>query len=216
VPNSVNPQQGFRPSRRSIGGNAGGIGDTVQVVKELLDGYLGCECDRISISAGGAADLLAETFREVHQQFAEPVARLATAAFLCGRAHAQHEASAAVPDNPAAAHELVSDPQLKEPLREIRAVANEAALQVADTLQHVVAEAYAVDLLSQWEGFHRFCQDYFGIDPLMLLRAFGLEQDDPAEELRAAFPKAAADEAVSTTFRVQWGRSWRRRFKPSA
>ena len=167
----------------------------------------------LNMRAGLAQMRMAQTFREVHHHFAGPVASLATAAFLCGRAYGQHEAGVETPDDPEVAHELVSDPKLEEPLREIRAVAEEALLQVADTLQYAVGKAYAVDLLSQWDGFHRFCQDNLGIDPVVLLRALGLEQGDPAAEVRNTYTSATADGTEITRWTAEWSRTWQRRFR---
>jgi hypothetical protein len=58
-----------------------------------------------------------------------------------------------------------------------------------------VGEADAVELLSQWEGFARFCREALRVEPLVLLLALGLGHGDPAAEVRAAYPDAAVDEA---------------------
>jgi len=42
-----------------------------------------------------------------------------------------------------------------------------------------------VEALSQWEGFGRFCRRHLGVEPLVLLRGYGLGSDDPAEEVLA-------------------------------
>jgi hypothetical protein len=84
--------------------------------------------------------------------------------------------------------------------------------EVADTLHYAVGEADAAELLSQWEGFTRFCRDALRIEPLVLLRALGLGHGDPAVEVRAAFPDAAVDEAEVSRWSVQWTHGWARRF----
>jgi hypothetical protein len=101
---------------------------------------------------------------------------------------------------------------LRQHLTEIREIACEAVLQIVDTLQYAVGEAHAVDLLSQWEGFRRFCDNALGVEPLVLFRALGLENGDPSEELRSAYPHAAANDAEVTRWAAQWARGWDRRF----
>jgi hypothetical protein len=75
-----------------------------------------------------------------------------------------------------------------------------------------VGEADAVELLSQWEGFARFCREALRVEPLVLLLALGLGHGDPAAEVRAAYPDAAVDEAEVARWSVQWARGWERRF----
>ena len=91
-------------------------------------------------------------------------------------------------------------------------VAGEGVQQVADLLCHATGEAHPADVLSQWEGFGRFCRDELGTEPLTLLAAFGLEQVDPAAEVRASHPDAKADEAAAALWARNWTAVWGRRF----
>jgi hypothetical protein len=169
----------------------------------------------LNMRAGLARVRMAEAFRETAPYFAAAVERFAKAAFLCGRAHGRAGAgltSAGPYDPPALAEELVSDPQLQQELAEIRDVAAEVVREVAGTLHHAVGEADTAELLSQWEGFTRFCRDALHVEPLVLLRALGLGHSDPAAEVRAAYPDAAVDEAEIARWSEQWTRGWERRF----
>ena len=65
----------------------------------------------------------------------------------------------------------------------------------ADTLKYAIGVANAADLLSQWEGFGRFCRQNFAVEPLTLLRALRLGEKDPASEVLAVYSDAKVDEA---------------------
>ena len=68
--------------------------------------------------------------------------------------------------------------------------AAEAIQKAAELVQYAVGEVHAEDLLSQWAGFGRFCREQLGVEPLTVLRAFGLGQDDPAAEVLAKYPES--------------------------
>ena len=55
--------------------------------------------------------------------------------------------------------ELKVDPKLRCQMDDIKSLVPDAMEGVADTLQYAVGEAYAADVLSQWEGFGRFCRE---------------------------------------------------------
>jgi hypothetical protein len=170
----------------------------------------------LNMRAGLARIRMAQAFQDTASHFAGPLSKFATAAYLCGRACGRTDGglpSAGPEDASRVAKEVASDAGLQEQLAEIREVAAEVVGDVADTLHHTVGEADAVDLLSQWEGFVRFCQDNLGIVPLVLLRALALEQSDPAAEVRAAHPSAKATETEIRRWLAQWTRGWERRFK---
>jgi hypothetical protein len=160
---------------------------------------------------------MAQAFREVAPMFAGPVAQFATAAFLCGRARGRSEAglNSAGPDDPeAVAAELIAAGGIDEQRSEINAVAEEVLRQLADTLYSAVAAADGVEVLSQWEGFTRFCRDAVGAEPQSLLRGFGLEAGDPVAQVRSA-GNVAADETDVARWSAQWARGWTRRFHGS-
>jgi hypothetical protein len=100
--------------------------------------------------------------------------------------------------------ELLAAGGFDEQRAEIRDVAEEVVGKLADALHGAVGESDAVDLLSQWEGFTRFCHDRLGLEPLKLTAAFGLGRDDVAAELAAAFPDAGADEAEAARWAAEW------------
>ena len=68
-------------------------------------------------------------------------------------------------------------------------------LRVAKAVQESIGIGVGVEALSQWEGFGRFCRKHLGVEPLTLLRAYGLGKEDPAAEVLAIYPDAKADEA---------------------
>jgi hypothetical protein len=84
---------------------------------------------------------------------------------------------------------------------------------VATALQESIGMSLGVEALSQWEGFGRFCRRHLGVEPLALLRAYGLGAEDPAAEVLAAFPDANADEAKAEERALHWAGEWERRFK---
>jgi hypothetical protein len=83
---------------------------------------------------------------------------------------------------------------------------------VAETLQYAVGQAHAVEVLSQWEGFGRFCRICLGLEPMAVMAAYGMWQEDPAAEVLASYPDAKVDEATSAHWERNWGREWGRRF----
>jgi hypothetical protein len=168
----------------------------------------------------GLAQLrMARTFRDASDVFATPVVRLATAALLWGRAYGHWEAGAVeeigVPDQNALASELRANPYLKEQLGELRDGVGEAMAMVAGEVLDATVKAHAADLLAQWEGFGRFCRDELRLEPLVLTAAFGLGGDDPAAEVRAAWPSARVDDGDVERSAAEWAGSWRRRFSLS-
>ena len=40
---------------------------------------------------------------------------------------------------------------------------------MAETLQYAVGDAHAAEVLSQWEGFGRFCCKHLGLEPLAVM-----------------------------------------------
>jgi CheY-like chemotaxis protein len=107
---------------------------------------------------------------------------------------------------------VAANPYLGEQLVELRLGVDESMRKVADGLQYAVGQAYAADLLAQWEGFGRLCRDVLGVEPLVLTAAFGLGRDDPAAMVLAAYLQAAVDEAAADRRAKRWTGTWRRRF----
>ena len=137
-------------------------------------------------------------------------------AFLYGRLYARWEAGGeefgSMPVGKALDEEFERCPDLKGVLEELREAGEWAMEQVGDTLTYAVGLMNAADLLSQWEGFGRFCRQSLGVEPMTLLRALRLEQEDPEAEVLASYPDAKADEAKAAGWAEDWRRSWERRF----
>ena len=66
--------------------------------------------------------------------------------------------------------------------------------------------------LSQWEGFGRFCRRSLNVEPLTLVRAYGVGRGDPVAEVLALYPDAKADEAKAEERAMHWAGEWERRF----
>jgi hypothetical protein len=108
--------------------------------------------------------------------------------------------------------ELESDEGLKQQLDDVNELVGEAMAEVADTLQYAVGEAYAVDVLSLWEGFKRFCREVLALEPLTLLKALRIAQEDPAAKVLESYPDAKADESKAVEWVDAWKGNWDRRF----
>ena len=68
-------------------------------------------------------------------------------------------------------------------------------------------------MLSQWEGFGRYCRKQLGVEPLTRLHAYGLAHDDPGAEVLATYPAAAVDEGRAKHWEGNWAREWERAFE---
>ena len=161
---------------------------------------------------------MGRAFQACAAQFASPTARLAQVAFLYGRAHGKWEAGAietiGLPDARLLADEVAADPELGNRLEELRRLAEKAMGRSAKSLLDVVGYVHATDVLSRWEGFGRFCRAVLGLEPLVLMAAFGLGCGDVAAEVRAACSDAVISEAAAAGWAGQWTRTWQRRFEP--
>jgi hypothetical protein len=169
----------------------------------------------LNMRAGLAQIRMAKVFCEQAGQFAGPSIRVAQAAFLYGREYGKWELGAidtiCLPDAPTLAEDVAAHPDLGEQLKEAREVAEEAMGKVAETLLGAVGELHANDLLSQWEGFARFCRESLGVEPITMLRAFGLGQQDPAMEVRSVYPLSRTDDTTVAEWARRWAWSWERR-----
>ena len=169
----------------------------------------------LNMRAGLTRIRMASAFQKTAHLFAGEIGRFATAAYLCGRINGRHEAglASAGPDDPdVVAVELLAAGGFDDERAEIRDVAEEVVRKLADALHAAVGEADAVDLLSQWEGFGRFCRDALGLEAVTVDAAFGLGRDDVASELATAFPDAKPDAAEAARWAAEWARGWARRF----
>jgi hypothetical protein len=141
---------------------------------------------------------------------------LAKVAFLYGRSYGHWEAGkteqVGLPERKELTSEIKENPDLRRQLAEVKGLVGTAMAEVAETLKLAVGEAHAVDLLSQWDGFGRFCREVLALEPLTLLKALRLATEDPAAEVLASFPDAKVDEAKAAEWAQTWRRNWDRRF----
>ena len=170
----------------------------------------------LNMRAGLAQLRMARLFHEQSDCFAGPVARLAHLVFLHGREYGKWEAGAieciALPDRAVLDREVAEDAALRRQLDDVTELAGDTLGAVASNLVAATAQAHASDLLSQWEGFARFCRDSLDVEPPKLMGAFGLEPRDPGVEVREKHPDATADPRVVCDWAGCWTRSWNRRF----
>src|SRR4051812_31292753 len=152
---------------------------------------------------------------DCHREFAHPPTLVATCAFLFGRQYGMWECGAIeeveIPDLDGLKEEVKARPDLKQQLRELRECAELSVLRVAEEVRESVGVGVAVEALSQWEGFGRFCRKRLDVEPLTLLRAYELRREDPAAEVLAVYPDATFDEAKAAHWEGNWAREWERR-----
>jgi hypothetical protein len=117
-----------------------------------------------------------------------------------------------LPDPRQLAVEAETDSLLGEQMKDLRELGCDAVGKVAETLQYAVGEADAVDLLSQWEGFGRFCRDRLGVEAVTLAVAFGVGSSDPMADVRQEYSGVTFDPARADDWANRWARGWERRF----
>lgn len=158
----------------------------------------------------------AVAFEEVSDAFAHGPTLAVQGAFLFGRVYARWEANGGecedIPAREALQAELERCPDLKTQIEELKGVAELAMEEVADTFTYSIGVAYATDLLSQWEGFGRFCRQHLSVEPLTLLTALKLAPADPAADVLTVYPDAKPDEAKALEWANTWTKNWNRRF----
>ena len=159
----------------------------------------------------------AKLFRDLHGDFVWPPQLVATTAFLYGREYGRWECGAieSIPliDAGETAALMRERPDLKEQVGEVQEIARESLKTVAEWLQYAMGEAHAAEVLSQWEGFGRFCRSHLGAEPLAVMRAYRMTIGDPAAEVLAVYPEAKVDEATAAHWEQNWAREWGRRFE---
>jgi hypothetical protein len=171
----------------------------------------------LNMREGLAQIRTAKTFCELApDHFGHGPELLAKVAFLHGREYGKWELGAIeqieLIDPKALVAEVKSNAGLRQQLDDVKELTGDALVEVADTLKHAVGEAFASDVLSQWEGFARFCRDVLALEPLTLLKALKLAEKDPAAEVLRSYPDAKADEAKAAEWSATWKGNWERRF----
>jgi hypothetical protein len=155
-------------------------------------------------------------FVDCHREFAHPPTLVATCAFLFGRQYEMWETGLIeeidIPDLDDLKAEAKDRPDLRKHLRELKEIAEEGVLRVAEAVQESIGIGVGVEALSQWEGFGRFCRRHLGVEPMVLLCAYELVRDDPAAEVLAVYPDAKADEAKAEERAGHWAGEWEQRF----
>jgi hypothetical protein len=89
---------------------------------------------------------------------------------------------------------VAANEYLGEQLDELRDAVRETMDRVVLDIHAAVGRVDATAVLSMWEGFGRFWREMLGMEPLVLVQAYGLQRDDPAPTI---YPDAKRDEAES-------------------
>ena len=143
---------------------------------------------------------------------------MATTALLYGREYGRWECGAiesiSMIDAGQTAALLKEHPELKEQVAEVQEIACESLKTVAEWLQYAMGQAHATEILSQWEGYCRFCHRHLGVEATTVMRAYRLIAGDPAAEVLAVYPDAKADEEKAEERAGHWAGEWERRFEP--
>jgi hypothetical protein len=139
--------------------------------------------------------------------------RVAEMVFLYGRAYGQWEAGATEKLDMSAL-ELLKDKEpgegdadLQLQLADVREVARDGTARRGKYMVDTV-EVLAVEALSCWEGFTRFCRDAAEVEPMVLMRAWGLIDEDPAAEIAGLYPAANPDEVQAAAWRENLASCW--------
>jgi hypothetical protein len=174
----------------------------------------------LNMREGLAQIRMAKIFCGMAPDFGRGPELLAKTAFLYGREYGKWEAGKieqiGLIDPKALVAELEADPELRRQMDDIKDLVPDAMKGVADALQDAVGEAFAVDVLSQWEGFGRFCREALAVDPLTLLKALRLAKQDPAADLLEVYPESVVDDAKAAEWESTWQKNWDRRFSGRA
>src|SRR5688572_17870135 len=56
------------------------------------------------------------------------------------------------------------------------------------------------------------CRNSLGLEPMTVMHAYRLWQDDPAAEVLTSYPDANLDERMAAHWEGNWAREWERRF----
>ena len=139
---------------------------------------------------------------------------LMQAAYLAGRDRGRWEVGAAhLPEAERHSRKVVTaDPDLGRDLNEVAECVSLGTDQIAKVVREAAGEEHAVEVLTKWEGYGRFCRDTMGMEPLTVMRAWGLMDDDPAEVVRQVCPEARADEVQAEERSAAMSRWWVERF----
>jgi hypothetical protein len=159
---------------------------------------------------------MAEALRQHVPQMAVGPAKVAEVAFLYGREYGKWEAGAIeqidLPEREKLEAEIAANPELKEQLDQLREAVEECVGGVLDEVRGLIGTAHPTEVLSMWNGFGEFCRDALGVDPLTVVRAYGLQQVDPTVDVLTAYPDAVPDTAEAARWATDRARSWANRF----
>jgi len=153
---------------------------------------------------------MAKSLQEHSEALSGPVERLAQLAFLYGREYGRWEAGAVeaieVPDPDALERELENGSDLADQLGQAAQAGKEAAAQMFATISRSFATAHRKRIAPRWREFAVFCREALGMEPHVVMKAFGVMAREP-EGLDAVVPAAPPGDP-----RHSWSRNWNRRF----
>jgi hypothetical protein len=144
--------------------------------------------------------------------------RVAEMVFLYGRAYGRWEAGAAEEIDTSTLEILKGkepgegNADLQVQLAEVREVARDGTARLVKYMVNTV-EVLAIEALSCWEGFTRFCSETAGVEPMVLMRGWGLIHEDPAAEIARLYPAAKPDSDQAEAWRENLASCWVGRFE---
>jgi hypothetical protein len=139
--------------------------------------------------------------------------RVAEMVFLYGRAYGRWEAGTTEEIDMSALEILKGkepdkgDSALQLQLADVREVARDGAARLGKYMVDTV-EALAIEALSCWEGFTRFCRDTAGVEPMVLMQGWGLIHEDPTAEIARLYPAAKPNPAQAEAWRENLASCW--------
>jgi hypothetical protein len=153
---------------------------------------------------------LAKMLHEHAEAFSGPVSQLAQLAFLYGREYGRWEAGAIevieAPDLDALEEVLENNSDLNDQLSEAAQAGKEAVAQILAEINQSVAKAHRKRMAPKWREFGAFCRDTLGLEPQVVMKAFGVMDREPAGMDMVAPAAPEPDPCPS------WTRNWERRF----
>lgn len=130
------------------------------------------------------------------------------AAYLAGRQLGHYEAGMKM-EPPG-----LEDAGLQQDLAEVAACAAEGTQQIVEAVLYAAGEMHAVHVLTKWAAFNQFCRETIGTEPIEVMRAFRLLEEDPEAEIRVLYRHAERDGEAARQDADMITQAWTNQFPP--
>ena len=108
---------------------------------------------------------------------------------------------------------VTADSDLCQDLKEVAECVLLGTDQIAKVVKEAAGEEHAAEVLTKWEGVRAVSRrGTLGMEPMTVMRAWGLMHADPAEVVRQVCPEARADEVQAEERSAAMSRWWVERF----